>query len=171
MVTPSNISPGVFVQVAGNNNDINEETFDGKRTTHDTTLVLCESSLVQQPSRRSTQKKQRGNGHFNPLVYVNPSDSTVHIESGLLLPVSPGRYKCTENLHSATCMRDLAWALVRMTPMKVFDMELFPTEKQKVPGWRGFNAVVHSCVPVLTNIGYCPILDGQRDPVAATKIV
>ena len=40
VVTPSNIVPGVFVQVAGDNNDLNEETLDGKNTTHGTTLVL-----------------------------------------------------------------------------------------------------------------------------------
>ena len=38
-VVPSNITPGVFVQVAGGNNDINDETLDGKQTTHATTLV------------------------------------------------------------------------------------------------------------------------------------
>ena len=37
---PSNISTGVFVQVAGHNNDINEDTLDGKKTTHAITLVL-----------------------------------------------------------------------------------------------------------------------------------
>ena len=40
VVLPSNISPGVFVHVAGDNNDINEDTFDGKSTNHTTTLVL-----------------------------------------------------------------------------------------------------------------------------------
>ena len=40
VVLPSNISTGVFVQVAGDNNDIHEDTLDDKRTTHATTLVL-----------------------------------------------------------------------------------------------------------------------------------
>ena len=40
VVLPSNISTGVFVQVAGDNNDIHEDTIDGKRTTHATTRVL-----------------------------------------------------------------------------------------------------------------------------------
>ena len=40
VVIPSNITPGVFIQVAGDNNDLNEETLDGKQTTHATTLVL-----------------------------------------------------------------------------------------------------------------------------------
>ena len=59
-------------------------------------------------------------------------------------------------IHSEACMMDLTWALVRMPPLKLFGVDLFPSEKQRVPGWIGFNAVVHSCVPVLTNIGYCP---------------
>ena len=39
VVVPSNSSLGVFIQFAGNNNDLNEETLDCKRTTHATTLV------------------------------------------------------------------------------------------------------------------------------------
>ena len=45
---------------------------------------------------------------------------------------------------------DLTWALVRMPPLKLFGVDLFLSEKQRVPGWSGFNAVVLSCVPVLT---------------------
>ena len=45
---------------------------------------------------------------------------------------------------------DLTWALVRMPPLKLFGVDLFHSEKQRVPGWSGFNAVVLSCVPVLT---------------------
>ena len=39
VVVPSNISPGVFIQFAADNNDLNEDTLDGKQTTHATTLV------------------------------------------------------------------------------------------------------------------------------------
>ena len=64
-------------------------------------------------------------------------------------------------IHSEACMMDLTWALVRMPPLKLFGVDLFLSEKQTVPGWSGFNAVVISCVPVLTNIGYCPMIDGS----------
>ena len=64
-------------------------------------------------------------------------------------------------IHSEACMMDLTWALVRMPPLKLFGVDLFLSEKQRVPGWSGFNAVVLSCVPVLTNIGYCPMIDGS----------
>ena len=39
-VLPSNIVPGIFVHTAADNNDINEQTFDGRQTTHSPTLVL-----------------------------------------------------------------------------------------------------------------------------------
>ena len=48
-----------------------------------------------------------------------------------------------------------------MPPLKLFVVDLFLSEKQRVPGWSGFNAVVLSRVPVLTNIGYCPMIDGS----------
>ena len=47
-------------------------------------------------------------------------------------------------------MMDLTWALVRMPPLKLFGVDLFLSEIAKSPGWSGFNAVVLSCVPVLT---------------------
>ena len=37
---PSNISPNGFIQVAADNNDINEETLDGRNTTDATTVVV-----------------------------------------------------------------------------------------------------------------------------------
>ena len=38
-VTPSNISPISFIKLAADN-DFNEETFNGKNTTHATTMVI-----------------------------------------------------------------------------------------------------------------------------------
>ena len=44
---PSNIFPGNFVQMAADNNDINEETVDGKKnTTHATTLVAFQRKQI-----------------------------------------------------------------------------------------------------------------------------
>ena len=58
-------------------------------------------------------------------------------------------------------MMNHAWALVKMAPLKLFEVDLFPSEKQIVSEWSGFNAVVHSCVPVQTNIRYCLVIDGS----------
>ena len=81
--------------------------------------------------------------------------------------VSPDRHVTSGSnvtnacIHSEAGMMDLTWALVRMPPLKLFGVDLFLSEKQSVPGWSGFNAAVLSCVPVLTNIGYCPVIDGS----------
>lgn len=39
-VVPSNIAPGPFIQFPADNNDLKEETFDGKNATHATTMVV-----------------------------------------------------------------------------------------------------------------------------------
>ena len=58
VVVPPNITPGMFVQVAADNNDLNEETLDGRNTTHVTTLVMYQKGLFS--------SKQYGNvaGNF-----------------------------------------------------------------------------------------------------------
>ena len=45
-VIPSNISSGSFVQFAADNNDLNEETIDGKNTTHDATTMVVYQKKV-----------------------------------------------------------------------------------------------------------------------------
>lgn len=44
LAIPSNISPGCFVQCAADNIDFNENTFDGKGTTHATSIVLYQQN-------------------------------------------------------------------------------------------------------------------------------
>ena len=120
VVLPSNISTGVFVQVAGDNNDINEDTLDGKTPQH--WFFFREVSSVLPLNRRSMQTKQRGNAQLNRWVCANISDSTVHMESVQLILVSPEGHvisgsNVTNALHSEACRMDLAWALVKMTRM------------------------------------------------------
>jgi len=52
-VIPTNIKPGAFVQIAANNNDLNEEAMDGKNTTHATTMVIYQ--IHPQPGRTENQ--------------------------------------------------------------------------------------------------------------------
>lgn len=47
VVVPSIISPGVFVQFAVDNNDLNEETPDGKQTTHARHHCCLSTRVVQ----------------------------------------------------------------------------------------------------------------------------
>ena len=118
VVLPSNISTGVCVQVAGDNNDINEDTLDGKTPQY--WYFFREVSSVLPLNRRSMHTKQRVNAQLNRWrqrrvektirwggeklraaphpwqretrkreVCANISDSTVHMESVQLILVSP----------------------------------------------------------------------------------
>ena len=138
----------MFVQVAGDNNDMNEDTLlDGKRTTQATTLVLYQR------------------GQFGPAsilhVYADQTKRKRSIESVFLcqsirkysaygkrpaVTCFSGRTrdewsKCNERLHSEACMMDLTWTLIRMPPLKLFGVDISPSDKQTVLGWSGFNAL------------------------------
>ena len=55
-VIPSNFSSGSFVQLAADNNDLNEETIDGKNTTHATTMVVYQRNVLVQNYHLSQQE-------------------------------------------------------------------------------------------------------------------
>lgn len=166
VIVPTNITPGGFVQVAGDNNDINEETLDGKSTTHATTLVLFQNGLFGPTPHRKvfadhSQRKRS-------LESTGRCQSMLEFSAHGKRPVTQkyrGKVKATwftQTSHPSSQM-DFAWALIRMCPTKLFEVELNPvhTEEQKVPSWSGFHALVHSCVPAITNVGYCPMIDGS----------
>ena len=83
VVLPSNISTGVFVQVAGDKNDKNDDTLlGGMRTTQATTLTLFQrGQFGPHLNCRSRRTTQRGNTQLNRCICANLSDSAVLMES------------------------------------------------------------------------------------------
>ena len=67
--------------------------------------------------------------------------------------------------HTGNCLSiqslDLAWAMVRLCPTKLFQVTLpqVTAAEQKVPAWSAFNAMVHQQAPVKTTIRYCPMIN------------
>ena len=171
VVLPSNISTGVFVQVAGDKNDKNDDTLlGGMRTSQATTLTLFSERSVRSSSKLQVQADQTKRKHSIESMFMCQyirQCSAYGKHPAVRVLVSPdGHVTSGSNvtnacIHSEACMMNLTWALVRMPPLKLFGVDLFPSEMQRVLGWSGFNAVVHSCVPVLTNIGYCTMIDGS----------
>ena len=51
-VIPTNIISGQFVQLAADNIDLNEETLDGKNTTHVTTMVIYQRGVFGPHAKR-----------------------------------------------------------------------------------------------------------------------
>ena len=92
------------------------------------------------------------------------------MEGGQLLLVSPELLVMSGSNVTNACIRvHLAWALVRMTPLKLFDLGPFPSDKQTVSGWSGLNGVGHSSVPAQTNIG--PMIVGYSTEFSSVYTV
>lgn len=165
VIIPSNIHPGVFVQMAADNNDINEETIDGKNTTHATTLVY--------------QRKQ--NGPIPPRqIHANHSQSrsldsarnTLAIEevslcgrrappTSFLGQIKMEWFQCN-NQFLSSYTQDVAWMLLRLHPTSIFqETTSVPLPEQSISGWGAFHSRFFSEIPVSTVIGYCPMIHGS----------
>ena len=125
IVLPSNVSTGVFVQVAGDNNDINEDTLlDCKRTPQATTLILYQRGQFGPASKlqvRAGQTKRKLSIESMFLCqYIRQYSAYGKRPAVTCFSGRTGDelLKCNERLHSEPCMMDLSWALVRMAPLK-----------------------------------------------------
>ena len=170
VVIPSNIVPGVLVQAAADNNDINEETLDGKQTTHATTIVLFQRSQFgpfPKPAKLVNHSvKKRALAGMSVLQPINECSAYGKRASvvSFLNKVDEGWFKCYGRLASEAQEKDMAWTLLRQCSTTLFqiDLALEDSARIPVPGWSGFIAIVSSSsAPPLTNIGYCPMIAGS----------
>ncbi|KAJ8034477.1 hypothetical protein HOLleu_21334 [Holothuria leucospilota] len=169
VVLPSNIKPGTFVQAAADNNDINEETIDGKATTHATTVVLYQTgNFGPMPQTRmfadhSERLKSLKTQDINQTMLEFSTYGKKPPVTNFVRKMQQEWFTCNEDLSSHTCQMDLAWALVRLCPTRLFEVELIPspTGEQQVPSWSGCNAIIHQPTQMHTNVGYCPMIHGS----------
>ncbi|KAI8487179.1 hypothetical protein Bbelb_349770 [Branchiostoma belcheri] len=164
VVIPTNISPGAFIQVAADNNDFKEETLDGKKTTHATTIVVY-------------QKQQFG-PKPKPVVHADHSEkrrsfvvdkSTDVLEFGVRKRPDVTQYKdqvknewfqYNTSLRSINLHKDLGWILMRMgRTLAGREGELL--EDQTIPSWSAFNMIMSNEPPPQTKVGYCPLIDAS----------
>ena len=165
-VVPSNISGGTFVQAAADNIDLNEETLNGKQTTHATSLVLYQRQHILPlagtfgQTRMCNQSRRRSIGpvalptntrdYINSRPRPNPESLRGNISTQCFSKV------CQDVSHARSL--DAAWMLCRLCPKKLFRITLDPKCNQTVPSWTAFNATLSSVDPATTSIGYCQLL-------------
>ncbi|CAB4021897.1 Hypothetical predicted protein [Paramuricea clavata] len=149
-VIPSNITPDTFIQFAADNNDINEETLDGKDTTHATTLVVYQQKPFGPMPRKEVladhTKKKRS------LTKVNSCDENLEcsaygkrpIVTDFLGQIGTESFHTTTDAYISSCRMDLTWALGRMSPTKLFDIAEVTKEEtdQPIRSWSGFNSML-----------------------------
>lgn len=176
-IIPSNIFAGSFIQAAADNNDFQEETLDGKLTTHATTMVLYQRSVKEPvPVLTST-------GKFGALP-KRPRNSTMETPPSQIQIIKaynagnkrshPASLKGKVNIDwflkpdrtssNVARLLDQAWILCRMCPTKLFTVTL-DNANQCIPGWSAFNEKSTGNCPELSVVGFCPML-----PAPATDL-
>ena len=136
-VVPSNITSGPFVQLAADNNDLNEETLDGKNTTHATTMVVYQQKpFGPEPStitvadhsvkRRSLQSTSKVYDIEECLAHGRRPAASAYI--------SEVEAKCTKKVKivSRKPLTDKIWSLMRVNPTSLRDATEH-AEVQKIP--------------------------------------
>ncbi|EDO35706.1 predicted protein [Nematostella vectensis] len=162
-VVPSFISPGAFVQLAADNNDLNEETLDGKNTTHATTMVVYQRKVFgpdpppiiladHSSRRRSLPESTNLYELLECPCYGRRPALNEHIRK-----VKNEWFSSELDVLVRALREDEIWLLLRMylterTPAAVM--------KQTVSGWSGFNTILYPDLPLSSKIGYCPMMDG-----------
>ena len=146
---PSNILPSVFVQVTRNNNGINEETLDGRRTTHDTTLVLY-------------QRRQFGPAP-KPRVYADQTHATTLVlyQRGQFGPEGKKRERFPQK--NKKCPVGYC-PVIDGSPTEFSTVYTVTKNVQSMMAHLGLNDSVFI-------FDLAIYVEGQRDPVATTKRV
>ena len=121
-VIPSNISPVVFIQFAADNNDLNEETLDGKSTTHATTLVEYQKKpfgAMPPPKVHADLRKERS------LTWISAYDEILECSAHSKRPAVKdfiGKLKpggavfTTTDEYKSSCAMDLTADCYRVLP-------------------------------------------------------
>ena len=73
-------------------------------------------------------------------------------------------YKDANDELRTACNADFVRALLRLCPKKFGeDVIAEALDKQAIPSWAGFNAILYPEMPIVNNIGYCPMVDGSSN--------
>ena len=166
VIIPSNISRGVFVQFAADNNDLNEETLDGKQTTHATTIVAYQRQQFgpNAPQKVFADHSSKRRSLELPLPTQTIYECGVHGRrptlKAFLGKVQEQDFRFPDDLQASIETKDLVWFLLRLHQRVLLSCEL-NEDRQTTPSWSAFNAMVSTlCIPC-TNIGYRPMIAGS----------
>lgn len=177
VIIPTNITKGRFLQMAMDNWDTNEETIDGKSTTHCTAMVLYQETrgdqvnaerenLSVKPRETALQSDQLGD-LLCLETYVKP---TQRAKPGVL-PHAANIEKLYRELLEGSKHLEITYFLSRILPVALHELNITPQE-QCVPSWSAFNVRHQSTTGIKrSNIGYCPMLDYKSTEPATVYTV
>ena len=159
VVIPACIHRGLFVQVAADNNDLQEETIDGKNTTHSTAIVIYQKDSGL-PFRRTVPKDGTSLPRNQALDVSDLYTIKPFFASGKKPATSQyvGKTKAgwfTYNQYDHVDHTDFTWMRLRLHCHQSNDECV---NRQIIPSWSGFNATMSTSETVKSVIGYCPMI-------------
>ena len=171
VAVPSNLRPGRFVQFAGDNINILEETLDGKGQFNATQIVAFQDADANTegiPSMNSSRTKS-SIGKDHSIKGSVPSEFHETLDSGYsknrrpspiipLVEQSWFKFDVTDDEVLQAKCQDLSWILSRVIGSRMED-------GQVVPAWTSFNQVVCPEDPSsgLVCVASMPILQAKAD--------
>jgi len=176
-VIPSNISPGSFVQLAADNNDLNEETIDGKNTTHATTMVVYQRKVfgpelpptaAGDHSQRRCSLKRSGSVYELQECSAHRRRPSVTQYTGA---VDKEWLNGEGSVFSEGINTDDMWALLLMKPASIMKTGIAVQDVQPVPSWGRLNPVLYPNLPSVSKIGYCPMIEGSSTELSTVYTV
>ncbi|KAK3724019.1 hypothetical protein QZH41_000590 [Actinostola sp. cb2023] len=179
VMIPSNIIPGNFVQFASDNNDINEETLDGKNTTHATTVVVYQRKVFgpmppppEALADHTQRKRSLGNtADHNEILECSAYGRRPTVTT-FLGQMGNEPFMSTTPEYRLSCNMDVTWALSRIPSSKLFETDQAREEADPVvPNWSAFNSLVFMKTSLPSVIGYCPMINGASTELSTVYTV
>ena len=127
---PSNNTRGKFIQFAGDNNDINEETLDGKQTTHATTLVIYQKGeFSDMPARKnyayhSKRQKTLEKLDIGSIMHEFGAFGNRPKVKFLVNNLKDEWFQPDKQIMQNSLKLDLAWNVVRLLPQTLLCVEI-----------------------------------------------
>ena len=146
---------------------MNEETIDGKNTTHATTIVVFQRKVFgpeRPPSIEGDHSKRQRSLKKSGSIY-ELQECSAHGRRPTVIQFTGAVNKEWlkgegSALYEAFNM-DETWALIRMNPARLLETGIAVQEMQPVPSWGGFNSMLYPERPPACKIGYCPMIEGS----------
>lgn len=158
---PSNIvkDPSLFLHGAIDNDDFNEETLDGKATTHITAMVLYQASRKEKRSefhstRRPLPESMLEKNCFSTLPCQEIQKCFSTNNKPLVSATSYMKFNHHKDLIEKS---NFLWVLSRMSHMEDGSSSVFP-EDAVVPGWTPFHESITTSDIPKTTVGFCTTL-------------
>ena len=128
----------------------------------------CQPKVIGNHSVR--KRSIEAGGKFNDILEFS-SRVKRPPETTFLGTLQDETFQVAGDKYLASCNTDLVWAFTRMSRPLQQEPEEVDQQKQSVPSWSAFNALLFPETPCSSVVGYCPMLQGSSTELSTIYTV